>query len=47
MTQKLVERKVKMKIKIYKQEKKRVTYTNEHRRENSKVKEYEKLGEIK
>ena len=26
---------------------KRVTYTNEERRENSKVKEYEKLGEIK
>ena len=38
------------KIKEYnkqKQEKKRVTYTNEERRENSKVKEYEKLGEIK
>ena len=33
--------------KKYKQEKKRVTYTNEERRENSKVKEYEKLGEIK
>ena len=31
----------------YKQEKKRVTYTNEERIENSKVKEYEKLGEIK
>ena len=27
--------------------KKRVTYTNEERRENSKVNEYEKLGEIK
>ena len=26
---------------------KRVTYTNEERRENSKVKEWEKLGEIK
>ena len=33
--------------KIYKQEKKRVTYTNEGKRENSKVKEYEKLGKIK
>ena len=31
----------------YKQEKKRVTYTNEERRENIKVKAYEKLGEIK
>ena len=31
----------------YKQEKKRVTYTNEERSENSKVKEYDKLGEIK
>ena len=31
----------------YKQEKKRVTYTNEERRKNSKVKEYEKLGKIK
>ena len=31
----------------YTQEKKRVTYTNEERRENIKVKEYEKLGEIK
>ena len=30
-----------------KKEGKRVTYTNEERRENSKVKEYEKLGEIK
>ena len=30
----------------YKQEKKRVTYTNDERREK-KVKEYEKLGEIK
>ena len=39
VTQELVERKVKKKIKIYKkykQEKKRVTYTNEERRENSK-----------
>ena len=26
---------------------KRVTYTNEERRENSKVKEWEKLGELK
>ena len=33
--------------KKFKQEKKRVTYTNEERRENSKVKEYENLGEIK
>ena len=48
MTQELVEREVKKKIyKKYKQEKKRVTYTNEERRENSKVKQYEKLGEIK
>ena len=49
MTQELVERKVKKRkiYKKYKQEKKRVTYTNEERRENSKVKEYEKLGEIK
>ena len=49
VTQELVERKVKKKKNIheYKQEKKRVTYTNEERRENSKVKEYEKLGEIK
>ena len=44
VTQELVERKV---YKKYKQEKKRVTYTNEERRENSKLKEYEKLGEIK
>ena len=35
------------KYKKYKQEKKRVTSTNEERRENSKVKEYGKLGEIK
>ena len=34
-------------FKNYKQEKKRVTYTNEERRENSKFKEYEKLGETK
>ena len=49
VTQELVERTVrKRKIyKKYKQEKKRVTYTNEERRENNKVKEYEKLGEIK
>ena len=42
VTQESAERKMKKK-----QEKKRVTYTNEQRRENSKVKEYEKLGEIK
>ena len=49
VTQELVERKVrKRKIyKKYKQEKKRITYTNEERRENSKVKEYEKLCKIK
>ena len=48
VTQELVEIKVKKKIyKKYKQEKKRITYTNEERRENRKVKEYEKLGEIK
>ena len=48
VTQEFVERKVKKKnYKNYKQENKRVTYTNEERRENSKVKEYEKLGEIK
>ena len=49
VTQELVERKVKKRkiYKKYKQEKKRVTYTNEERRENSKVKEYEKVGEIK
>ncbi len=46
VTQEFVERKRKI-YKKYKQEKKRVTYTNEERRENSKVKEYEKLGEIK
>ena len=46
VTQELVERKIKI-YKKYKQEKKRVTYTNEERRENSKVKEYEKLDEIK
>ena len=34
-------------FKNYKQEMKRVTYTNEERRENSMVREYEKLGEIK
>ena len=32
---------------IEKKKRERVTYTNEERRENSKVKEYEKLGEIK
>ena len=50
VTQELDEKKIKEKEKIhkkYKQEKKRVTYTNEERRENIKVKEYEKLGEIK
>ena len=49
VTQELVERKVKKKKKYkkHKQEKKKVTYTNEERRENSKVKEYEKLGKIK
>ena len=49
VTQELVERKVKKKknIQEYKQEQKRVTYTNEERRESSKVKEYLKLGEIK
>ena len=31
----------------YKQEKKRVSYTNEERRENRKVKEYEIPSEIK
>ena len=36
VTQELVEKKGK-----------RVTYTNEERRKNSKVKEWEKLGEIK
>ena len=35
VTQELVERKI---YKKYKQENKRVTYTNEERRENSKVK---------
>ena len=42
VTQELVEKKRKEKRKIhkkFKQEKKRVTYTNEERRENSKVKE--------
>ena len=39
VTQELIEKKRK--------EHKRVTYTNQERRENSKVKEYEKLGEIK
>ena len=46
VTQELVEKEREI-FKNYKQEKKRVTYTNEERRENSKVKEYEKLGEIK
>ena len=40
VTQEPVERKVKQKnYNKYRQEKKRVTYTNEERRENSKVKE--------
>ena len=51
MTQELIEKKVKKKINIqnkrYEKKGKRVTYTNEERRENSKVKEWEKLGEIK
>ena len=48
LTQESFERKVKLKkYNKYKQEKKRVTYTNEERRENSKVKEYENLGEMK
>ena len=42
VTQELVETKVKKREK-----KKRVTQTNKERRENSKVKEWEKLGEIK
>ena len=44
-----MKRNVKKKKNIHEiqQEKKRFTYTNEERRENSKVKEYEKLGEIK
>ena len=49
VTQELVKRRVKKKWKTYKkykQEKKRVTYTNEERREYSKVKEYEKLCKI-
>ena len=32
---------------VEKRRRKRVTYTNEERRENSKVKEWEKLGKIK
>ena len=46
VTQELVEKKREI-FNNYKQEKKRVTYTNEERRENSKVKEYEKLLKIK
>ena len=46
VTQKLIEKKRK-KIKKREKKRKRVTYTNEERRENSKVKEWEKLGEIK
>ena len=47
VTQELVERKVKKKRNIQEKKRKRVTYTNEERRENSKVKEWEKLGERK
>ena len=47
VTQELIEKKKREIFKNYKQEKKRVTYTNEERRENSKVKEWEKLCEIK
>ena len=43
VTQELVEKKLIKKEK----KRKRVTYTNEERRENSKVKEWEKLGEGK
>ena len=39
VTQELVERKVKKKRNIQKKGRKRVTYTNEERRENSEVKE--------
>ena len=47
-TQELVGRKVKKKknIQEIQARKEESTYTNEKRRENSKVKEYEKLGEI-
>ena len=43
------ERKNKIKVtqELVEKKGKRVTYTNEERRENSKVKEWEKLGEIK
>ena len=43
------ERKNKSKVtqELIEKKRKRVTYTNEERRENSKVKEWEKLGEIK
>ena len=44
VTQEQVERKVKKIDNKQKQENKRVTYTNEERRENSKVKEYKKKG---
>ena len=44
VTQELVERGI---YKNYKKKGKRVTYTNEERRENSKMKEWEKLGKIK
>ena len=43
------ERNIKSKVtqELVEKKGKRVTYTNEERRENSKVKEWEKLGEIK
>ena len=48
VTQEVVEGEVNKKKNIQEmQEKKRGAYTNEERRENRKVKEYEKLGEIK
>ena len=48
VTQEVVEGEVNKKKNIQEmQEKKRVAYTNEERRENRKVKEYEKLSEIK
>ena len=47
VTQELVERKVKKNYKKYKQEKKRVTYTNEEKRETSKVKKIWETGQNK
>ena len=49
VTQELDEKKRKEKEKYTRitSKKRRVTYTNDEKRENSKVKEYEKLGEIK